>query len=435
MNIYAKTDVIRKFVIQTGGRFLKIDSAAILCVYDLYEIISNSTAENVIQNISQYSGFVLNECYMSTVYMYIGFFCTRCLAESGLRCQIANCYNKLAIELGNVTCMYNTACNYNRVNNYIKALKYYNLTLENKGYLDYAIKYLYSDIGNVHYSMNNFEVAIRFYKLQLKDDNSHQLNFIDKLASSYYNCKSYRKAIKYFYMFICLGERSVCRILDQIAKCYYMDVENNVDIKYELSTLISDEYCVKKVHKALALIYKKEENYKLSLKYYKMAYINKKDKLVMKKCIIFSKMNDNVKSLKYFKCLIEILVSINSDRSSSFYKNEISIKSDGSEFLNEDYEVLFRSNKNYDSLVHFYLFNKDNIKILELLSGAHNLQTSTIETIINYFNNGSDALCGFITYIIKPKISLLNSHFAFAINSDGYFLAKTNFYKDASTYK
>ena len=437
MNKTDKAHVIRKFVILNGGRVLKIDPDIILCVYDLYEIISKSTPENVIRNINQYSGLVLNEQYMSTVYMYIGFFCAKCLRTPDLEFKIANYYNKLAIELGNVTSMYNTACNYHRANNYNKALKYYNLTLKNKDSLDYTIYYLYSDIGNVNYSMNNFEVAIRFYKLQLESDDSNHQSFIEKLALSYYNCKSYRKAIKYFYKLVRLRV-CVYKIHKAIAKCYYRDVKNNVDIEYELSTLISDEIYIKKVYKAIALIYKKEGNYKLSLKYYKMGYVNKKDKLVREKCIIFSKMNDNVKSLKYFKLLVEALVSIKSDqsdRSSSFYKNEISIKSDGSELLNEDYGLVFCSNKNYDSLVYFYLFNKNDIKILEMLSNGCDLQTSTIETIINYFNDGSSALCGFITFIIKPKILLLDSHFAFAINSDGYFVAKTNFYKEVSSYE
>lgn len=413
-----KINTIERFVIKAKGRYIKIESEAVDCVYDLYEIIIGSTTKNVIRNISNYDGFARNKNHLSTIYMYIGFFCIKGLALSDITYQLANCYNKLAIEAGNAISMLNIARNYKNNCQHQKALKYFKLALANKDSLPCDVNYFYSDIGDIYYSMNNFDLAINFYKLQLKIDALYQFNFLEKLATSYFNCKNYRKAIKYFYMTYHSRVRTKNYICDKIANCYYMDVTNNVEVKYKLETLIQDGNFIRGVNKAIALIYYKKKDYDISLKYYKLLYVHEKDKLVKKKCIVFSEMNDNIKSLKYFKKLTETTVAT---------------KVSGSKLLDEEYGLIFRSNKNYDSLAHFYLFNRNSIGALELLCGSSsNLQDSTIDKIINYFNNEPSALCEIISHIIKPKIRLLNLHFEFAINSDAYETTKANFYKMAN---
>lgn len=425
--IEEKLAIIKQFVSNNDGKYVDINPAALGCVYDLYEIIIKSPLELLIQNISQYDSFVSNVEHSSTILLYIGFFIRNNWKKQKLAAnEIAVCYYKLAAEFGNVWAMYNVANIYYGMASYKKALKYYKLALDNN-HSEYST--ICGRLASIHCSIGDKAGSIKYYKMELKSKNSQNSSFASKqsiirnIASTYknsLNCHS--KAIKYFIMLtenykeFERHEEFERYAYDEIADSYYMMQNDNSIDKCELSSLISNENHLDRIYLRLASIGRKNKKYEVSLKYYKMALKGKKYELANTKCILYSEMNNNMASLKYLLKCIDFL------KLGEPYQ------------LDDNYERIFDSKKNYDGLMYIYSFEGSSGKILKLLNTSNklDLQKSTGEMLVQYFNNNSNPsnnlIHTFISNIIGPKIELIDLHFGYTIGSKGYKQAKSDFY-------
>ena len=425
LNVQNKIDIIRKAV--QGYRhkydYIEIDQNAVDCVYDFYNIIINSTAETVIRNILNYTRPMPTRSHLSIVYLYIGFFCEIGFA-SVLGVKISNCYYKLSAESGNVHAMTNLGFRYFKMDNFDKALAYFKLGLDNN---HPNINLVYRMISRIYYETGEYAnslancyrlLGILLEQFQSGKPNSWSLGTVyNDVELVYFKLGIDHEEAGFFEMFQG-NEINVFGIV-HFNSAWFNQKSGNDDqaiTSYELA--LKDNFANPvEIYDQLAPLFYKKKDYVHALKYYKMLFKNGQHHLVSTICLIHSKKKDNVKSLKYFKKCVEL---------SSF--------SDDVDISETTWEILFKNNLNYDSLIHFYIYEKNSKKILDLLDtiSMEELLNGTIEEVGNYFSSSDNNNClhKFIRNIIKSKIDLLEIHFKYAVDSDGYNNAKTEFYNN-----
>ena len=422
MNIQEKIDIITKIVegYSDKYKYVEINPSSVDCIYDLYYVIINSTPETLTRDILRYPKPMPALSHLPIVCLYIGFFCET-IFHSDLGKKVSNCYYKLAIEGGNKHAINNLADNYYDLGNFDKALQYYKFYLKNLK----SKSGIFSMIATCYSKKKDYVRSLKYYKIQfsmLHDLRRTGLQVKSKLGGVYSNI---------VIIYERLGKKSeICEYFRMIRedeiKIYdfgifhfnlawyeskYGDDRKAINA-YELA-LIYNFANPGEVYDKLARLYHKRKEYDSALKYYKKMLENGREETLSELCIIHSLKRDNLKSLKYFKKCIEFKLDISECK----------------------FDQIFRANKNYDSLIHFYVNKQRSIKILELLNSISikDISIETVETIGNYFstnvNDDDNGLHAFMRNMIKSKIDLLEIHFKYAVDSAGYNEAKTDFYR------
>ena len=231
VDLAEKLECIKKVVRDNNRIYVEIDISIINCVYSLYEVISNSNVENVIREVGACEDFVVNEQHLSTICLYIGFFCRALLEDFSLKHKIGSCYYKFSSELGNFHAMYTfgsicikrekyeTAIKYYKLSvkcghpfperiywqigycyakkfNYSKAIKYYEKNLVSRCPSDLNI--LYYNIGVCYYNEKDYDNAIKYYKNSLENEGSSLQGLFSSIAHAFHQKEDYDTAIKYY---------------------------------------------------------------------------------------------------------------------------------------------------------------------------------------------------------------------------------------------
>lgn len=417
LDITTKLDYIKKIVQDASHVYVDLDSSIVDCVYDLYGIISNSTIKNVIQNIGRCDNFIFNEQHLSTICLYIGFFCEVALdeLEPEAKHKIAACYYKISSELGNVYATNNLGHHYCTIGKYNSAIKYFNLSIE-RG-LKNTPGLTCNHIADCYYQNYNYDEAIKYYGMAL-ECNYSSTDSCHRIADCYFKKANYDDAIKYYEKGITMTLVHTLQhvMFHKIGHCYYGKKDYEFAIKYYEKALLPEYDNIQEICTDIGRIYYLIKNYDKALEYYEKALQNNSngdtdliDSLIAN--LHFIKGN-YIDALKYFK---------KSCKSSLF----------GPENLCDSYESTFLACKNYDCLLTLYMFTKDRTKIINQLNkpDINDVGSSTIVEVINYFyeQNVDNALGDLIRKTINLKLELLDLHFKYAIKSSSYDQAKRDF--------
>ena len=419
MNIEDKIAVIRAAVLTYKPKhtFVEIDDGSVDCIYDYYNIVITSTPETVILKILKYSRPLPAIHHLSLVWLYIGFFCEMSF-DSLLGKKVSNCYYKLAIESGNtLACIY-LGNQYFNMNKLDKALGYYELAIKNS-HPDQETTFY--KIANVYSHKKDYVNSLKYYKMQA--DVSHERfrlgvvitsslgNIYNNILMAYLKLGKYAETVEYLEMVAQKNENNNFGIA-HFCKAWSNEKFGNKDIaiRFYGLALINNFANPWEIYNELASLYRRKGELAVALKYLKKLFKNGQYNTAREICTIYSVMGDNLRSLKYFKkCITHSILN-------DFSKSRI--------------KKMFLQHKNYDCLVHFYVNEKDSIKILELLITIDTISMTTVSIVGNYFstNINNNCLHTFIHDIVRPKINLLETHFKYAINSDFYNEAEIDFY-------
>lgn len=163
--------------------------------------------------------------------------------------------------------------------------------------------------------------------------------------------------------------------------------------------------------------YENIENFVFALKYYKMAFKNGFLPAVNRIAAVYCKERLYDKFKKYFLKVIELIKEGRVTR------------------ISKVFEPYLKENNDYSGLILYYLSTKEYDKIVELLfsSKITSMVKETVELLVEFFRKqmqtNDNALFLFVGSIIESKISLLDVHFRYVINADGYDSAKSDFYE------
>lgn len=455
---FAKSEFIKQLVLATGASYVEMDIGTIYCVYDIYNIISNSKfePENVIQKISMCDGFVSNNQQLSIICLYIGFFCDIVFEDSVLKYKIVKSYYKISSEMGNGLSAYNLAIYYcNKLSKYAAAIKYFKLSVElgcdNPGKAYFNIACCYLEIGD-------YDSALKYYEKSVECGHTSKDKWLDELAACYYVIGNYDEAIKiYEKALLSSPPEHVNKLYLRIGNCYDKKDDHKNTIRYYEKSLQCGNVNIAYLCCAIGFAHCQLRDYDKALEYYgKSLQNNPKDKSDVYHNIggIYNTMNKQEPALKYFKLaykngsyktwhnVANIYDKMNKpDKVWKYFKKTIGLLEKGHitpDSISYLYERIFLNHKNYDGVLAFCLIKKDKTKIVNRLNeiDSGKLQTSTIADVAIYFNENPNngALYTFIKNCVGPKLALLDSHFNYAINSEGYRQTKEDFYKQTTKH-
>ena len=260
-----------------------------------------------------------------------------------------------------------------------------------------------------------FQISNCYYKLAIELGNEQAMV---NLARTYlFDLRKYDKAIKYYYLAIKNGYKSRGTLYSEIANTYYKKCMTSEALKYyklalENSSTIDN---ISITYHHMGVIYYNCAMYNESIKHFKMGLKSGCIDLIYHIGGVYIKIDNYAKSLKYFKKSVEHL------------------RLGDPVMISEDYETIFKKNKDFASLIEFYVIKKHTWRIVDLLNKINVVRVDIIKLVIEYFSEIDSIISGpllwlFIKNIIRSKIDAMDLHFLYAFNSAGYNLAKANFH-------
>ena len=285
LEISDKLQFIKKFVFRQGLEYVPIVTDSIECIYDLYLIVSMSLPETIINKICQYNGFTKVSEWMSTIYLYIGYFCEfhERASDEELTFKIDNvgdtsdpktcykiaaCYYKMGVEVGNVRAAYRLGQIYlYDLLNYNKTLKYFKRAAmngyENSGEMFY-------NGGEWYYDGCEYDRSICFFKMAIDFNYKNLAELYYYLAESYFYKDDYSKSIETYGLAIDNGHGDLGQVYHDIAISFYRLNDNIKSVEYvekaiangntnawELYLDIDDSYREEKDCESAIIVYKK----------------------------------------------------------------------------------------------------------------------------------------------------------------------------------
>ena len=262
-----------------------------------------------------------------------------------------------------------------------------------------------------------------YYRLAIELGNGQA---IVNLARNYhFALHKYDKAIKYYYLAIKYydlaiknGYNRLGTLYSEIAQAYYKNGMSTESLNYyklalENSSTIDN---ISSTYRGIGTVYYCRSMYSESIKHFKMGLKNGGIELIYYIGQVYAKIDNYDKALKYFKKSVEHLR----------WGDRV--------IINNSYETIFKKNKDFASLIEFYVIKKNTGRIVDLLNkiNVNDVPVDIIKLVIEYFSeikrNDGSILVLFIKNIIRSKIDAMDLHFLYAFNSAAYNLAKANFH-------
>lgn len=371
-------------------------------------------------------------------------------------CDKSSLYRRIAHSFNNKKC-------------YDESIKYYELSLscydaQGSCPQDLTRKSdLYRIMGNVYnYKILNKRVAIKYYELALEHETKKldELNYKIALISA--TLKDHDKAILHYNMAIKNGHPDPKTIYYNIASIFEQREEWNKLEEHCLS-LINTEYADQGLlHASLAHVNKIREDYDNAIVHGKIAIEGGFDNPQIYDIMGYScyKKHNYLDAIIYYKMAfkkgyflsIEGLVVnyyniLDYAKAIKYININIGLYETGKfDIIGDTLGIILRDRKEYDILLKLSLLLNDWRNIIRLLNTNYNIfQEGTLLIAAEYFgetktktgtntkpetkdeNIDNNCLHKFIRDIVRNKIILLDTHFKFAITSDGYENAKEDF--------
>lgn len=283
-------------------------------------------------------------------------------------------------------------------------------------------------------SVEALKISDSYYKLSVEAGNCEAMR---DLADSYYNAGKYDKAITYSRLAIESGDVNNSELYYELAEAYHKKADyGSAIVYYEMALLngINHEHS-KNIHHDMATAYFQKGDNNTAIYNYKLSMNLGLNCAIKEIGRVYCIVRNYNKAVKYFRKYIETLEP-----------NPGNCEKCCGTYIAYSYESIFKENNDVNNLVLFYILKGDDIRIVGLLMENNtnhdavgvvgSISDPLKGSLINYFINDphpwKTALRRLIKHIIDPFLCILDLHFKYAVNSDGYSQTKLDFYKRAS---